>query len=125
MIHTEFPIVFVGTEETIVKPALEGIKAVLKACRDFSVKKLIITSSSVTIQGPDIYREIYNESHWVDPESKNIMLYTRSKILIEKEIWEFHRNELKDSGLKISTLCPSLMLGKSKLVSYIASYLYN
>ena len=39
------------TEEDMVRPAVEGMETIIKAAQDFKVKKLIVTSSMITMMG--------------------------------------------------------------------------
>ena len=51
VIHTAspFPIARPKTEDEVVRPAVEGTAAVLKACHQNKVKRLVITSSIAAI----------------------------------------------------------------------------
>jgi nucleoside-diphosphate-sugar epimerase len=50
-VHTAspFPIASPKNEDDVVKPALEGTTAVLKACHQNKIKRLVITSSIAAI----------------------------------------------------------------------------
>lgn len=50
MIHTASPSsIILDVEDEVVKPAVEGTNAVLKACTQHGVKRLVVTSSGGTI----------------------------------------------------------------------------
>ncbi len=52
VVHTASPFNFSANEDDLVKPAVEGTLAVLKACSASAVKRLILTSSCVAIYFP-------------------------------------------------------------------------
>jgi nucleoside-diphosphate-sugar epimerase len=49
VVHTASPYFNPVNEEDVVKPAVEGTMAVLKACSASNVKRLVITSSCAAI----------------------------------------------------------------------------
>ena len=52
VVHTASPFNFSANEDDLVKPAVEGTLAVLKACSASAVKRLVLTSSCVAIYFP-------------------------------------------------------------------------
>ena len=101
-----------GTEDQIVKPALDGTRAVLKACRDFGLKKCIFTSSIAAIGSADNIKEVYDENDWADEKSKYASNYVKSKILSEKLVWKFRDLLPKDSNLELVSINPGFVIGK-------------
>ncbi len=63
--HTASPIPVIPPEDEnlVIKPALEGTLAVLKAAHKHKVKRVVITSSTVTItmRNPENQKELYSE----------------------------------------------------------------
>ena len=78
-------------EMELIRPAVEGTKAVLRACKASGVQRLSITSSIAAIyeclneDKPDVF----NETHWTDVNKPDLGAYTKSKTLAEKAAWEF------------------------------------
>jgi dihydroflavonol-4-reductase len=77
-----------SNEDEYIKPALEGTICVLKAAQKAKVKRIILTSSIVSMMGK-IYDSnedsgIVKTENWTDANSKNINTYTKSKTLAEK-----------------------------------------
>ena len=74
VVHTASPFIFTDNEEAVVKPAVEGTIAVLKACSANSVKRCVITSSCASVYNvaavdrPDIETGKYDESYWSNPD---------------------------------------------------------
>ena len=50
VIHTASPFSFRETEEALVKPAVNGTLAVMRACTQHKVKRVVITSSIAAIR---------------------------------------------------------------------------
>jgi nucleoside-diphosphate-sugar epimerase len=86
---------------------------VLKACRDYKLKKCVFTSSISTVNGNEVAKEVYTDEDWVDENSKYTLTYPKSKILAEKMVWDFRKNLSKDSSLKLLTINPALVIGMS------------
>merc|ERR1719464_687511 len=69
VIHTASPFLPALPEEELVKPAVEGTMAVMKACTQHKVKRVVVTSSVASIAGvakkdAPADGEMFNESHW-------------------------------------------------------------
>lgn len=91
VVHTASPFVIDAPkdENVLIKPAVEGTLAVLRAAHKHRVKRVVITSSVVAIQCriPENSMERYDESSWSDLECCDA--YNKSKTLAEKAAWEF------------------------------------
>ena len=78
VIHTAspFPLDNPKNEQDLIKPAVEGTLAVMRACHFHKVKRVVITSSIAAVA--DMKPEnmpnpkIFNETHWSDITSPNI-----------------------------------------------------
>jgi dihydroflavonol-4-reductase len=66
-VHTAspFPLASPKNEDEVVKPALEGTNAVLKACHQNKIKRLVITSSCAAIFVND-KKGVYTVEDWSD-----------------------------------------------------------
>ena len=96
MVHTASPFVLQQPDnpEDLVKPAVEGTRAVLEACKEFGVKRLVITSStaSVTNKAADKWPQAdnFDETCWTDLDRpEGVSHYVRSKTLAEQAAWDF------------------------------------
>lgn len=113
----------VGVWETdaraeIVNPHVDGTKVVLAACAAASVKKVVMTSSIVTVYNMfDIVEgkgNVYNENTWnprtsdedIHNSEMRVLAYDASKVLAEKAAWE-----LASETLDLVTICPGLVFG--------------
>ena len=102
MAHIASPFVFEepADENELIKPAVEGTLSVLRACKEFGVKRVCVTSSvvSVTSTDPkDDEPDEFTEEHWSDPENNTSMTaYAKSKTLAEKAAWDFMETAQKE-----------------------------
>lgn len=73
-------------ENDIIKPAVEGTKNIIEACLKNKIKRLVFTSSCLTV----IVRtdgKIANEDDW--SEEQLLHHYPKSKYLAEKLFWDY------------------------------------
>ncbi|XP_009630487.1 anthocyanidin reductase ((2S)-flavan-3-ol-forming)-like [Nicotiana tabacum] len=102
-------------ENDMIKPAIQGVLNVLKACaKSNTVKRVVLTSSAaaVTINHLNSTGLVMDESNWTDVEFLTSTKpptwgYPVSKTLAEKEAWKF----AEENNIKLITVIPSLMVG--------------
>ncbi|WP_461452449.1 SDR family oxidoreductase [Mucilaginibacter sp.] len=105
-------------EEAIIRPAVDGVLRVLKAARDASVKRVVLTSSfgALGFSNKDRNRET-TEADWTDPNEKGLSAYEKSKVLAERAAWDFIKKEGNDLELAVinpvAIFGPALGPGKS------------
>jgi dihydroflavonol-4-reductase len=93
-------------EDELIKPAVEGTRNVINACLKNKVKRLVFTSSCLTIlvrtdgKTPD-------ENDW--SEEKLLHHYPKSKFLAEKLFWT--EAEKHGDKLEFVSVLPSLVIG--------------
>ena len=92
--HTASPFLIDGPndDDYFIRPAVNGTLAVMRACRMAKVKRVVLTSSIVSIM--DVPKAkmpaVYNESHWSDVNrAEGMTPYNKSKTLAEKAAWDF------------------------------------
>lgn len=118
-VASPFPLVVPNDPDVIIKPAVEGTLAVLKAAvADGNVKRVVLTSSLAaihdvkTLDGKEDPTKVYNEDDWVDPDK--VEAYSRSKILAEKAAVKFIEDLPQEEGkrkLELVAINPSYVLG--------------
>jgi dihydroflavonol-4-reductase len=97
-------------EMVLIKPATEGTIRALKAAKNNSIKKVVLTSSVASIAfGHDESRTSFDENDWTNPDGKGVTAYVKSKYYAEKEAWDFMEKEGGD--MKLSVVNPSAVLG--------------
>lgn len=118
-VASPFPLEIPGDEDTLIKPAVDGTLAVLKAAAaDGNVKRVVLTSSLAaihdvkTLDGKGDPEKKYNEDDWVDPDK--VEAYSKSKILAEKAAHKFIEDLPQVDGkkkLELAVINPSYVLG--------------
>src|SRR4051794_3526943 len=95
-------------ENELIKPAVEGTLAVMRAALKHKVKRVVITSSVMSImvgQGDKTCTEddwsILTECH----------AYEKSKTMAEKAAWDFISGLPKHEKFELVTINPSMLLG--------------
>lgn len=99
-------------ENLLIKPAVEGTLNVLNAALNANVKRVVLTSSGLTVYGHDSKPKTYSEQDWVDINDAKTA-YQKSKILAEKAAWNFV-NERKNQNLPcfdLAVILPVFVLG--------------
>ena len=112
--HTASPMSGDG-EEGIVKPAVNGVNAVMLASSQTpSVKTVVLTSSVAAIE-PQPDPPVRNETMWSDPEEQRArgVLYAASKTLAERAAWDFMEREAPH--FRLVTVLPTMVFGPSRL----------
>ena len=69
--------------DKVQKPAVLGTTFVMKACLEYKVKRIVVTSSVAAIIKPG--KSTLTEEDWADPYSAPP--YQKSKTLAEKVVW--------------------------------------
>ena len=103
-------------EKVLIKPAVEGTLAVLRACRKNGVKRVVVTSSVASIMDvhPDLAPDddVYTEEHWSDPDRPaGMSAYSKSKVMAEKAAWEYVDKLSEDEKIELTTINPAFVLG--------------
>lgn len=96
-------------ENDLIQPAVEGTLRALKAASKAKVKRMVLTSSMVSMLG-DASKSIHiNDKTWTDVDSKYATAYLKSKTLAEKTAWNFIENH--DSNLQLVVINPGPVYG--------------
>ena len=110
-VASPFPSAIPKDPNQIIRPAVEGTMAVLKACaRHKEVRAVVITSSIAAVQSLGKNAKVdYTEADWADIAT--IPPYNQSKTLAEKAAWDFYNGLDKSTRFKLTTINPGLILG--------------
>ena len=111
-------------ENECVKPALEGTLAVMRAAAKHKVKRVVITSSglTVTMMKTENMKAVYNEDDWADLEV--LGPYEKSKTLAEKAAWDFVKELPEDQKFELVSVIPGLVQGPPIVFSDFSSAFY-
>lgn len=98
-------------DDDLVRPARDGALRVLKAARDGSPARLVMTSSTAAVAyGRGGRARPFTEEDWSDATDRSdSSAYERSKMIAERAAWDWHGRE--GSGLELVTICPGAVLG--------------
>lgn len=126
MVHcaSPLPIKQPDDEQVLIKPAVEGTLAVLRAAHKYRVKRVVVTSSCLTVtqRKPENLKALLTEQDWSDEEV--CAPYDKSKLMAEKAAWEFV-NSLPESERFELVLClPGLVLGPNIVPHDFSSQTY-
>ncbi len=116
IVHTASPVCDVNTvfenEDEIIKPAVDGTLAIMKAAHKNKVKKVVITSSVASvIGGNQDSGKVFTEEDWTDLTKEGMVTYYKSKTLAEKAAWDFVANLPHDEKIPLVTINPAVVLG--------------
>jgi len=100
-------------EQELIKPAVEGTLNVLKACLGSSVKRVVVTSSVVSVSGMSPDKKEYTEADWTPLDQANSSAYQKSKILAEKAAWDLieETKSKNEPVFELAVINPSLVMG--------------
>jgi dihydroflavonol-4-reductase len=93
VVHTASPLPIrpPEDEQEVIRPAVDGTLAVLRAAHKHGVKRVVVTSSTVavTFRRAENQKELYDEGDWSDMDAC-YTAYDKSKNLAEKAAWDYH-----------------------------------
>ncbi|UGY04305.1 SDR family oxidoreductase [Bradyrhizobium quebecense] len=97
-------------ENELIVPAREGTLRVLRAARDASVKRVVVTSSFAAIgYGHPPQAEPFDETTWSNLDGPDVQAYPKSKTLAERAAWDFVARER--NGLELAVVNPTAVFG--------------
>lgn len=100
----------VKDEDAVIVPAREGTLRVLRAARDASVQRVVLTSAFHAVGfGHPHTDHVFTEDDWSVIDGPGVDAYGRSKILSERAAWDFVLGEGK--SLELVTILPVAVLG--------------
>ena len=113
VIHVAQPMPFeqMKHEDELIKPTLAGMNAVLEACRANKVRHLVVTASTATCSTPTVRPDVFDESHWSDPDLLKDDAYSKAKTLGEKAAWDYVEALPTDEKFALTTILPGFIVG--------------
>lgn len=108
-VASPFPAQDPEDENELIIPARDGALRVLKASRDASVKRVVLTSSFAAVgYSVDQENHVFTEEDWTDLNA-DLPAYIKSKTVAEKAAWDFIEKE--GNGLELSVINPVGIFG--------------
>jgi len=113
-VHTASPVPTGGLpkdENVLIRPAVEGTLAVLRAAHKHRVRRVVITSSlsAVLMKSAHNIKDRYDETDWSDLEACSA--YDKSKTLAERAAWEFLNSLPEAERFEMVVINPVFILG--------------
>ena len=104
-------------ENEYIEPIRDGTMRALKFSQKAKVKRIVLTSSAVTMMGVtyDSNQDtgMVDSKDWTDPNSNNINTYIKAKTLGEKAAWEFYNNQSDNFSIEMAVMCAGGIYGPS------------
>ncbi|CAK7346341.1 unnamed protein product [Dovyalis caffra] len=100
-------------ENEVIKPTINGVLDIMKACaKAKTVRRIVFTSSAGTVDVEEHKKPVYDESCWSDLEFVRSIkmtgwMYFVSKTLAEQAAWNF----AKENNLDFISIIPTLVVG--------------
>lgn len=113
VVHTAspFPIAQPENPEDLIKPARDGTERVMLAAHRNSVKRIVLTSSTVAVMYPKSFTRdhVFSETDFTDEATKGLTPYIRSKTIAEKTAWDFVKTRL--GAPELAVINPAFVQG--------------
>jgi len=120
VMHVASPLLATTNEEEVIRPAVDGVLRVLRAARDASVKRVVLTSTCGAIYyGHPLRAEPFDETSWTNVDGGDMSAYVKSKALAERAAWDFMKTE--GGALELSVINPSGIFGPALGPDYSSS----
>ena len=107
--HVATPMIQPDDPDEVLVPARDGTLRVLRAARDASVRRVVLTSSFAAIGYSPKPGGEYTEADWTDPGMPGLPAYPRAKTVAERTAWDFIEHEGGDTELVVVN--PMFILG--------------
>jgi dihydroflavonol-4-reductase len=110
VLHVASPLTATRDEEQVIRPAVDGVRRVLRASRDAGVRRVVYTSSCGAVYyGHPPRNDPFDESDWTNVGIEKMSAYVKSKALAERAAWNFIHDE--GHGLELTTINPTGIFG--------------
>jgi dihydroflavonol-4-reductase len=113
VLHVASPFINVEPkdENIYIRPAVDGTMRALKAAKKAGVKRVVITSSMVSmLENADKSINIDSNS-WTNVNAKNVSAYAKSKTLAEQKAWDFINNQKDPHPMELTVVNPGPVFG--------------
>ena len=110
LIHVASPFILKEPkdEQEYLKPAVEGTLRVMQFAHDAGVKKVVVTSTYLTMAG-HMTSGNFGPSDFTSFDDPTINAYIRSKVAAEQALWDFVKRQ--NTEMNVSTIHPGAILG--------------
>ena len=100
-------------ENEYIRPAVDGTMRALRAAKKAGVKRVVLTSSMVSMLGDSAQSMDVTPETWTNVDAKNTSAYSKSKTLAEKEAWDFIHAQTDATPMELTVVNPGPVFGPS------------
>ena len=100
-------------ENEYIRPAVDGTMRALKAAKSAGVKRVVLTSSMVSMLGNADKSIDVNSRTWTNIKGKNVSAYSKSKTLAEQAAWNFINAQTDNTKTELAVVNPGPVFGPS------------
>jgi len=119
VVHVASPFVMEGIRHSdeLVKPAVDGTLNALKAAHKHRVKRVVVTSSVMSVMGKPSNTHTgpitFTEKDWSEPAELQSLAdaYQLSKTLAEKAAWDYQSKLAPEEAFDLVCINPGLVMG--------------
>lgn len=97
-------------ENELIRPAVDGSLRALKAAKKAGIKRVVLTSSIVSMLEDAKGGKQLTQNSWTDTNA-DVSAYIKSKTLAEKAAWEFIKNQPEENKLELVVINPGAVYG--------------
>ena len=100
-------------ENEYIRPAVDGTMRALRAAKKVGVKRVVLTSSMVSMLGDSAQSMDVTPETWTNVDAKNTSAYSKSKTLAEKAAWDFIHAQTDATAMELTVVNPGPVFGPS------------
>ncbi len=112
LMHVASPFAIANPKDPadMISPAVDGSLRALHAAKKAGIRRVILTSSIVSMMG-SMKVGCFNSESWTDVDAPDIMTYIKSKTLAEKAAWDFVDSQAGKSRIELVVMAPGGVFG--------------
>ena len=100
-------------ENEYIRPAVDGTMRALRAAKKAGVKRVVLTSSMVSMLGDSAQSMDVTPETWTNVDAKNTSAYSKSKTLAEKAACDFIHAQTDATPMELTVVNPGPVFGPS------------
>jgi len=100
-------------ENEYIRPAVDGTMRALKAAKSAGIKRVVLTSSMVSMLGNADKSIDVDSRTWTNIKGKNVSAYSKSKTLAEQAAWNFIKDQTDNTKMELAVVNPGPVFGPS------------
>ena len=112
VMHVASPFIIANPKDPqeMLSPAVDGSLRVLRAAKRAGVKRVVLTSSIVSMMG-SMKTGTFGPDAWTDIDAPDVSTYMKSKTLAEKAAWDFINQQVEEVPMELTVIAPGGVFG--------------